>query len=140
MKIAHMALAALLAAAAPHLEADDGGGGTRLKYRYAPGEKYRIVTEISEDVFINGTRSHSSDILNKISVDTAEVKNGSGRLDCFFRMSERIQGRYEAFFLKEDYHSVFWRDERGGLYHRSGLFHAGSEKRAAFPDGSGTAR
>ncbi|HOD14346.1 MAG TPA: OmpA family protein [Spirochaetota bacterium] len=136
MKIAHMALAALLAAAAPHLEADDGGGGTRLKYRYAPGEKYRIVTEISEDVFINGTRSHSSDILNKISVDTAEVKNGSGRLDCFFRMSERIQGRYEAFFLKEDYHSVFWRDERGAFTIDQGYFMPVVRNVPLFPTGA----
>lgn len=100
-------------AAALQPAAADGGEGPGLRYLYRAGEKYRIISEVSEEVLINGARSHTSDILNKVSVETAEVKGASGRLDCLFRMSERIQGRYEAFYLKEDYHSGFWRDERG---------------------------
>ncbi len=130
------AFTALLVAVALHLDAADGGDGTRLKYLYTPGEKYRIVTEISEDVFINGARSHSSDILNKISVETAEVKGASGRLDCFFRMSERIQGRYEAFFLKEDYRSVFWRDDRGAYTIDQGYFMPVVRNVPLFPSGA----
>jgi outer membrane protein OmpA-like peptidoglycan-associated protein len=89
------------------------GEGTRLNYIYKAGEKYRIISEVGEEILINGARSHTSDILNKISVETAEVKGATGRLDCLFRMSERIAGPHEAFFLKEDYRSTFWRDDRG---------------------------
>jgi outer membrane protein OmpA-like peptidoglycan-associated protein len=104
------AAAAVLFAAA--LQAAGDSGGTVLKYSYRAGEKFRIVSEVGEEILVNGAHSHTSDILNKVSVETVEAGD-AGRLDCLFRMSERIQGKGEAFFLKEDYHSLFWRDGRG---------------------------
>lgn len=136
VRIIQLVLMLLLAAAAPHPDAAGGDDGTWLKYRYTAGEKYRILTEISEDILINGARSHSSDILNKISVETAGVKNGSGRLDCTFRTSERIQGRYGAFFLKEDYRSEFWRDERGACTIDPGYFMPVVRNVPLFPAGA----
>ncbi|HOT46867.1 MAG TPA: OmpA family protein [Spirochaetota bacterium] len=95
------------------LAAADGDATRQLRFKYAPGEKYRIVTEVDEDVLINGVLSHRSLILNKVAVETAEVKGGAGRLDCEFQMSESIQGRFNSFYLKESYRSQFWRDELG---------------------------
>ncbi len=89
------------------------GAGQTLRFRYTQGEKYRIVTEVDEEVLINGVLSHRSMILNKVAVETPEVKGGSGRLDCDFQMSESIQGRFNSFYLKESYRSGFWRDEFG---------------------------
>lgn len=85
----------------------------KLRFKYVPGEKYRIVTEVEEDVLINGVLTHQSMILNKVAVDTAEIKGGSGRLDCDFQMSESFQGMFNTFYLKESYRSQFWRDELG---------------------------
>ena len=55
------------------LPAAEGGAAQKLRFTYAPGEKYRIVTEVDEDVLINGVLSHRSLILNKVAVETAEV-------------------------------------------------------------------
>ena len=39
----------------------------RFKYNY--GEKYKLVTRVNENVYINGSFSHQAEILNKISVE-----------------------------------------------------------------------
>jgi outer membrane protein OmpA-like peptidoglycan-associated protein len=97
----------------PHLEADEQAAAQKLRFRYEPGAKYRIITEVNENIFINGALSHKSNILNRVSVETAEAKGGSGRLSCEFQTSDSIQGRYKSYILREDYRSVFWRDELG---------------------------
>ena len=84
-----------------------------LGHSYTRGEKYRIVSEVNEDVTINGGLSHRSVILNRVAVDTAEVRDGSGLLDCEFQMSETIRSGSGPYFLKEDYRSRLWRDARG---------------------------
>lgn len=95
------------------LFAGDGAAGQKLRFKYAQGEKYRIITEVEEDVLINGALSHRSSILNKVAVDTVEAGDGSGRLDCDFQMSEAIQGRFNTFYLRESYLSRFRRDDLG---------------------------
>ncbi len=105
-------LIAIFLCGAPLLAGEEAAD-QKLRFKYDPGEKYRIITEVDEDVLINGVLSHRSIILNKVAVDTAEVKGASGRLDCDFQMSESIQGRYNSFYLKESYRSGFWRDEFG---------------------------
>ncbi len=110
-KTVFLAVAALLWG--PSLIAAEEAAGQKLRFRYTPGEKYRIVTEVNEDVLVNGILSHNSIILNKVAVDTAEVKGGSGSLECDFQMSESIRGRFDAYYLKENYRSQFWRDELG---------------------------
>ena len=69
--------------------------------------------EVNEDILINNVRSHVSKILNKVAVNTLETRDGSGRLECDFQMSEIIQGGLSTYHLKEDYHSQFWRDGGG---------------------------
>jgi len=97
----------------PLCAAGDDAAARKLRFIYRPGEKYRIVTEVDEDVLVNGVLSHKSLILNKVAVDTAEVKDSSGRLRCEFQMSESVRGGYNTYYLKEDYRSDFWRDEFG---------------------------
>lgn len=105
---ARMVLTAALAALIPlQLQA------ARLMHGYTQGEKYRILSEVNEEVLINGALSHRSIILNKVAIDIAEVKDGAGRLECDFQMSETIQGMTGPYFLKEDYRSLLWRDARG---------------------------
>jgi outer membrane protein OmpA-like peptidoglycan-associated protein len=97
----------------PRLAADEQATAQKLRFRYEPGAKYRILTEVKENIFINGGLSHTSNILNKVAVETTEVKGGSGKLFCDFQTSDNIQGRFNSYYLKEDYRSQFWRDELG---------------------------
>lgn len=87
--------------------------GQALKFKYEQGANYRILTEVNEEILVNSAHSHVSRILNKVAVHTAEVREGSGRLECDFQMSEIIQGGLNTYHLKEDYHSQFWRDGAG---------------------------
>ena len=84
-----------------------------LRFLYRAGEKYRLVTEVEEEVLVNGEHSHQAEILNRIAVEVREARDGSGLLACSFQTSERAVGAEGSFTLTEDYPSVFWRDERG---------------------------
>ncbi|MBA7667243.1 Peptidoglycan-associated lipoprotein [subsurface metagenome] len=84
-----------------------------LRFKYAQDEQYRIVSEVHENVYINGALSHRANILNKIAVDTLAVKGGAGLLSSSFQISERTYGVHDSFVLTEDYYSAFWRDELG---------------------------
>jgi len=90
-----------------------GAGTESFRFRYEDGEKYRLVTEVSEDVYYNGRLSHRADILNKIAVETVAVREGAGRLSATFLTSERAYGANTSFALGQEYESVFWRDSKG---------------------------
>ena len=83
----------------------------RFKYNY--GEKYKLVTRVNENVYINGSFSHQAGILNKIAVEVVQTRGESGLLSCSFQTSERSYGRRGSFSLAEDYKSVFWRNSLG---------------------------
>ncbi len=129
------AIAAVLLAW-PLCAAGDDAAARKLRFIYRPGEKYRIVTEVDEDVLVNGVLSHKSLILNKVAVDTAEVKGSSGRLRCEFQMSESIRGGYDTYYLKEDYRSDFWRDEYGVFTIDPSYFMPVVRNVPRFPDGA----
>lgn len=101
-----------IAALAPDAAAE-GPAPVTLRCRYRDGQKYRIITETNEEVLVNGRTSHRSQILNRIAVTTAAVKDGSGRLSCTFQTSETISGPYRSYHLKNDYQASFWRDHLG---------------------------
>ena len=84
-----------------------------FRFQYKEGEKYRLVTEVEEDVLVDGELSHRAEILNKIAVQTLEVRDGAGRLSCTFQTSERAYGADTSYAWAEDYQSVFWRDPLG---------------------------
>jgi len=94
------------------LTADQSTAGEfRFKYNY--GEKYKLVTRVNENVYINGSFSHQAEILNKIAVEVVETRGESGLLSCSFQTSERSYGKRGSFSLAEDYKSVFWRNSVG---------------------------
>jgi outer membrane protein OmpA-like peptidoglycan-associated protein len=84
-----------------------------LRFKYVQDEKYRLVTEVNEEVYVNGVRSHQANILNKVAVDTLAVRKGAGLLSATFLTSERSYGVQTSFSLTEEYESLFWRDEVG---------------------------
>jgi outer membrane protein OmpA-like peptidoglycan-associated protein len=84
-----------------------------FRFHYEEGQKYRLLTEVSEDVYYNGLLSHRADILNKIAVDTQAVRGGAGLLSCSFLTSERAYGTRTSFSLTQEYQSMFWRDALG---------------------------
>jgi outer membrane protein OmpA-like peptidoglycan-associated protein len=84
-----------------------------LRFKYVKDEKYRLITEVNEEVYVNGVRSHQANILNKVAVDTLAVRKGAGLISATFLTSERSYGVQTSFSLTEEYESLFWRDEIG---------------------------
>jgi outer membrane protein OmpA-like peptidoglycan-associated protein len=91
-------------------------------YTYKTGDKYRIISVVKEDVFLNRRLSHKAEILNRIAVEVAGVHNDTGTLKAVFQTSEkssRVSDRRNTFDASfqwsREYQSVFDRDKLGYL-------------------------
>ena len=84
-----------------------------FRFGYARGEKYRIVSQVHESVFVNGKLDHNAEILNKIAVAVTDTKNDAGYHVVDFQTSERAYGSRNTYEWSEEYTSEFWRDGRG---------------------------
>jgi outer membrane protein OmpA-like peptidoglycan-associated protein len=85
-----------------------------FRFKHSSGEKYHIITEVIENVYINGRFNNRAEILNKISVEVKDVRGTSGLLYGLFQVSERAWGASGPYRLTDEvFRSVFWRDELG---------------------------
>ena len=85
----------------------------QFRFQYREGEKYRILSQVKEDVFINSTYSHTAEILNKIAISVTKTKDERGWLEATFITSERSAGGGSVYEWGEEYHSEFWRGPFG---------------------------
>ncbi|MDR1353332.1 MAG: OmpA family protein [Treponema sp.] len=97
-------------------------GAEEFFYKHRAGDKYRILSTVREDVYIDRRLSHSALILNRIAV-TIEGLSGSGRArhSAVFDTAESTRasgtaGENRGFSWAREYHSVFDRDELGYVY------------------------
>jgi len=100
---AALALAVLVVlSAAPRAAADE------FKFGYATGDKYRVLSSVDEDVYINRRYSHSARIVNRIAFEvTDERADGAARLKGDFSTSVRYAGGF-AFVADKIYRSEYW--------------------------------
>lgn len=84
-----------------------------FRFAYTKGEKYRILSQVHESVYINGRFSHDVDILNKIAVAITDTKGDAGHHVVDFQTSERAYGSQNTYEWTEHDTSEFWRDGRG---------------------------
>ncbi|MDR2484103.1 MAG: OmpA family protein [Treponema sp.] len=90
-------------------------GAEQFSYKHEAGDKYRILSKVQEDVYINRRLSHRSEILNRIAVEVRRVENGLGSHGAVFQTAERATGVYEgqSFQWAKEYASEFGRDRQG---------------------------
>jgi outer membrane protein OmpA-like peptidoglycan-associated protein len=88
-------------------------GAKEFSFQYKPGLKYKILSQVEENVYLNGRFSHKADILNRISVEVTDTRDGSGKLEGTFITSERLHGSVSAYQVENTYRSVYWRGEHG---------------------------
>ena len=98
----------LLAAAAGLAAADEV-----FRFSYEEGEQYRVLSTVEQDVWLNDVFSHHATIFNRIAIAVTEVEEGRGFHDATFVTSEESVNGEQAFRWGEEYHSRFWRGERG---------------------------
>lgn len=91
-----------------------GAAAETFVYRYVPGDKYRILSTVKEEVYLNRALSHRAEILNRIAVAVKAVDARGGTLEADFQTSERSVGiRGASFQWAREYSSVFLRDAYG---------------------------
>jgi outer membrane protein OmpA-like peptidoglycan-associated protein len=102
-------LATLLSVAAMSLSADV------FRFAYTKGEKFRILSQVHESVFVNGAFSHDVDILNKIGISVTDTRDDAGYHVADFEASDRSYGSHSAYEWSDSYASEYWRDGRGAF-------------------------
>jgi outer membrane protein OmpA-like peptidoglycan-associated protein len=89
----------------------------QFEFLHLPDDRYRLVTRVDENVYRNGVFLQRVDILNKIAVHVAEVReDGAGLLESSFLSTERAFDSNVTYGPVDQLHeSVFWRKPRGDL-------------------------
>lgn len=89
-------------------------GAERFAFGYVKGDKFRILSQVDESVYVNRRFSHEAEILNRIafSVTDAAADAAWGELEGSFETSERKKGE-SAYLISESYDSKFRRDRLG---------------------------
>jgi outer membrane protein OmpA-like peptidoglycan-associated protein len=93
-----------------------------FRFSYATGDRYRILSQVDESVFVNGLYSHTADILNKISIEITDSEKGSGFIEASFQTSERSYDSDTVYEWSREYYSEFWRGELGEYAIEPGYF------------------
>ncbi|MBQ0002137.1 MAG: OmpA family protein [Treponema sp.] len=94
-------------------------GPKKFQYKYKNGDSYRILSSVMEDVYYNGYKHHTSEILNRVSVNITSVNDGeeSAVHNGKFMTSEKsVLTGYninKTFSYGEEYTSIFTRDKYG---------------------------
>jgi len=97
-------------------------GAQDFRYKHQEGDKYRIISTVNEDVYIDRKLSHRAEILNRIAVEILSVSDGKGLHKAVFQTSE--QGQMAAgqavnagriFQWAREYNSEFERDSLGRM-------------------------
>lgn len=92
-----------------------GLGAERFEHKFRAGEKYRFLSTVEEDIYVNRRLSHQAQIANRISFEVPEVfQDGSGLLRGEFTMSTRVKG-LDVFVQDQSYESEY-RLSKTGIY------------------------
>ena len=106
-----------------------------FRYLYTKGEKYHVVSTVSETVLVNGSLDNSTEELDKIAVEVADTKADAGYQVATFQSSFRLSGSGDTYELSEDYPSEFWRDGKGAYAINDKYFMPTERNIPLFPDG-----
>jgi outer membrane protein OmpA-like peptidoglycan-associated protein len=100
--------------AAPKDQGAAPGAPCRFAFVHVKGDKYRVLSTVEEDVYVNRRFAYSTEILNRITYEMADAgDDGSwGLLRGNFETSERRKDG-EAYVIAESYDSEFRRDSQG---------------------------
>ncbi len=102
--------------AIPIEQYDVSGGPVTFEFKYKEDDSYRILSSVSEDVFVNGWRNSHVESLIRIALHVTGVsEDGTGSLEGTFMTAEDSTGsRFGSRFTwGNEYRSEFERDKFG---------------------------
>ncbi|MGL4982937.1 MAG: OmpA family protein [Treponemataceae bacterium] len=83
-----------------------------FKFSYTQGDSYRILSTMTEDIFVNDELNHKAEIVNRISVKVTDVVDGWGVHEATFMTSEQS-------LLNQDKSTLEWGKEYKSVFKRS---------------------
>ena len=87
-----------------------------FQFKFKENDQSRILSTVTEDVYLNGRFNHTAVILNRISSIITEVdENGRGTAQAVFMTTENSAKAWnnKSYSWGEEYESVFTRDTNG---------------------------
>lgn len=79
-----------------------------LRFNYSKGSKYKVISTVDEDVYINRRYSHSARIINRIAFSVKDKRSdGAALLDGDFSTSVRYGGGI-SYITDKIYNSEYW--------------------------------
>jgi len=112
-------LCVLLALGSPAAQAHE------FSYQFRSGDRYRILSTVNHDIFVNRQLSFRSEIVNRIAVEVTDVFGTSARLSATFQSAERTvsvgaggrigTAQSDLFEWSRNYYSVFDQDRLGHM-------------------------
>jgi outer membrane protein OmpA-like peptidoglycan-associated protein len=89
----------------------------RFVYKHETGDKFRILSTVEEDVYVNRRFDHHSEILNRIAAEVSGVNAGNAEHRAVFQTAEKADGADggQSFQWAREYESAFGRDSLGYL-------------------------
>ena len=96
-------------------------GALEFSYKYRAGDKYRILSTVKHDIFVDRKLSYKAEIVNRIAMEIADVRGERAKFNATFQSAERttpVEGRAgsartNVFLWSRDYHSEFEQDRLG---------------------------
>jgi outer membrane protein OmpA-like peptidoglycan-associated protein len=90
-------------------------GAEQFSYKHETGDKYRILSTVREDVYLDRRLNHRAEILNRIAVEVTGVREGLALHRALFVTAERAEGvnGNGNFQWAREYESEFGRDSLG---------------------------
>ena len=90
-------------------------------YKFKSGDKYRIVSTVNEDVFIDRRLTYYAEIINRIAIEVIDVNGDTAKLAAVFQSAEntvavgntRNYSEAYPFRWARDYHSEFTQNGLG---------------------------
>ena len=88
-------------------------------YKYKAGDKYRIVSTVTEDIYVDRKLSYKAEIISRITMEVLDVKGETARQTATFQSAEKTatvgKGAPPAnpFQWSKDYEAEFEQDRLG---------------------------
>lgn len=87
-----------------------------FEFKYKKDDRYRILSKVNEDVFVDNVINHNSEIVSRITIHITDVtKDGNGIHEANFMTSDNATGNVTGRHLSwnEEYNSIYERDKQG---------------------------
>ena len=92
-----------------------------LSYNYRSGDKYRILSTVNQDIYVDRKLGYKAEIVNRIAMEVTEITGDRARLSAVFQSAEKTtpvggssrNAQAKLFQWSKDYQSEFLQDKLG---------------------------